>query len=635
MMSDFKRLGQRWQIHHSIRGGLGAVYIVFDSENSELRAAKTFLGEVMRGDDTLERFRVEAYTWINLGRHPNVVEALEFEVIEGRPYLFIEYVSGGDLSDWIGTDRLTLPQALTFALEFCDGMTHAYENGLKVHRDIKPANCLVTADGRLKITDFGLAKIHRDEELKTQRKRNKWSLWMAAKMGGGSPPPGSAAALTGEGEGFGTCTHMAPEQFRDAAKVDHRADLYSFGVMLYEMLTGRLPYYGDNFFTFYYHHCHVAPPALPDNLPPALKELVLQCLAKDPLQRPDSFVEVRRRLQALFQEATGQEPPTVAGGAQLDALDLNDQGASMCRMGLYEEGLRKLDEALKLKPEMVEAWVNAAVILERQGQLEAALEKLQRAAGLKPHSAAFGQLGVVLGKLGRHQEALEAFDQGLRLDPNNHLIHYNLGLHLAAGGQLKAAVDHFDRALALYPRMERAWLGKGMALFNANDLVGSVGCMKSAVEVNPHFVDGWNYLADINLTLGRVEEAGMAAERALELDPSSAKAWLHNGRVLVTNQRYEEALPKLNRALVLDPDDSLGWYVLGSSLSLLERYPEAVEAFDRALTLEPRDDASYFNRGVALIRMGQEQAGTESLLKARELGSGAAGQALRQLGYRG
>ena len=632
-MNDFKRLGSRWRIHHSIRGGLGVVHIVSDPEQNEVRAAKTFLGEVMRGDETVERFRVEAYTWVHLGRHPNVVEALEFEVIEGRPYLFIEYVSGGDLSDWIGTPRLTLNQALTFALQFCDGMVHAYENGLKVHRDIKPANCLITGDGRLKITDFGLAKIHRDEGLKKQRKMNKWSLWMAAKMGSKTPAPGSALALTGEGEGFGTCTHMAPEQFRDAGGVDHRADIYSFGVMLYEMLVGGLPYSGDNFFSFYYHHCHTEIPSLPSHFPIQLRELVNQCLAKKPEQRPTSFSELRKRLETIFREATGEDAPDPAAGAQLDALDLNDQGACMCRLGLYQEGIEKLQAALQLAPEMVEAWVNLAIILERQGKMEAALEKLQHAAALKPHSAAFGQLGVVLGKLGRYPEALEAFSESLRLDPNNQLSHYNYGLHLAGSGALQKAVEHFDRALELYPRMEQAWLGKGMALFNANDLVGSLRCMKSAVEVNPQFVDGWNYVADINLTLGKVEEASWAADRAMELDSNSALAWLHTGRVLVTLQRYDEALPKLNRALVLDPESVLGWYVLGSTLSMLEKYQEAVAAFDRALALDPQDEASYFNRGVALLRMGQDEAGIQSLLKAQDLGSGAARQALLQLGY--
>lgn len=632
-----QELGGGWQVLRTIEGGLGAVHVLFQPETQSLLAAKTFLGEVLSGDDTVERFRQESYAWINLGRHPHVVEATEYSVMQGRPYLFLEYVGGGTLDEWLGTPRLTLTKALLFGLHFCDGMQHAYEHGLKAHRDVKPANCLITTDGRLKITDFGLAKIYRDEGLKRRRKMNKWSLWVAGKLGSKAPPPKSkGAALTATGEGFGTCTHMAPEQFEDAGRVDHRADIYSFGVMLYQMLSDELPFDGVNYYSFYYQHCHTPAPELqlaelPADLAGPLKGLVARCLAKKPEQRPASFAEVRQILGEAYRRQTGETPPVPASGPAADALDLNDQGACLCRLELYEEGWRKLEKAHELDPTLVEVLVNQAVILERLGQFDKALDRLEVAKQIEPHSAVYSQLGVIVGKLGRSQEALGYLRESLRLDPTNKLAFYNMGLHLAGLGALSEAVECFDQALKLDPWMERAYLGKGMSLFNANDLVGALRCMKKSVELNPHFVDGWNYLADINITLDKIDQAQDAADKALALDPNSALAWLHQGRVLVSLQRYEEALPKLNRALVQDPESRLGWYVVGSTLSMLGRFQEALEPFERAIHLVPDDAASYYNRGVALLKLDRREDGLASLRKAQDLGSGAARQTLRQL----
>src|SRR5262249_35794026 len=157
----------------------------------------------------------------NLGIHPNITRA-EFvqrvpgrppkytgerawlEKVEARPFLFMEYLGGGDLGDWIGAPQLTrdLPQVLRFAVQFCDGMIHASLNGVEVHRDIKPQNCLITEEGELKVTDFGLAKTlnfadlpYANEVLSRKQKRD------------------SPTALTRTGRGAGTPAYMAPEQF--------------------------------------------------------------------------------------------------------------------------------------------------------------------------------------------------------------------------------------------------------------------------------------------------------------------------------------------------------------------------------------------------------------------------------------
>jgi len=154
------RIKNRWQIHDIKRGGMGVVYIVYDHEWKEAFAAKTFQDEVFeRNPETADRFIKEARAWVNLDLHENITQARFVEDIDGKPCLFLEYVSGGDLSPWIGP-RLTgkQPEVIGLAIQFCDGMTHALSKGIKAHRDIKPGNCLVTEGGTIKITDFWTGK---------------------------------------------------------------------------------------------------------------------------------------------------------------------------------------------------------------------------------------------------------------------------------------------------------------------------------------------------------------------------------------------------------------------------------------------------------------------------------------------
>ena len=158
------KIQNRWEISKVLRGGMGVVYIVYDHDWHEVFAAKTFQERVFENSSALDLFTQEAITWINLDRHENVVQARFLEFIEGKPFLFLEYINGGDLGSLIGTPCLMddLPQVLRLAIQFCDGMSHITSKGIKAHRDIKPQNCLVNEDRLLKVTDFGLAKVFDD-----------------------------------------------------------------------------------------------------------------------------------------------------------------------------------------------------------------------------------------------------------------------------------------------------------------------------------------------------------------------------------------------------------------------------------------------------------------------------------------
>ena len=194
-----------------LEGGLGIVYRAYDLTIGDPVVLKTYKGPVSRTSRQAILFQEEANTWVQLKQHPNIVKAYDVFEYDGRYYISIEYVPGGNLRKRIG--QLTIKEALATAVGICRGMIHASETINMVHRDLKPENILVTHDNIPKITDFGLARIFDEERL--QR-------------------PGPA----------GTWAYMAPEQGIDARSVDIRADIYSFGVILYELLSGELPIRG-------------------------------------------------------------------------------------------------------------------------------------------------------------------------------------------------------------------------------------------------------------------------------------------------------------------------------------------------------------------------------------------------------
>ncbi len=162
----------RFEVYDIHAGGMGIVYVVYDHHGSAGRrvlALKTLRDGFLDDDRQTKRFIAECETWIQLEKHHHLVHAYAVQQIAGKPYVLMELVTGGDLGQWIGTPRLDLPQALRFGIQFCLGMEHAVQKGLRCHRDIKPANLLVTEGGTLKITDFGLAHIREDELADTSR----------------------------------------------------------------------------------------------------------------------------------------------------------------------------------------------------------------------------------------------------------------------------------------------------------------------------------------------------------------------------------------------------------------------------------------------------------------------------------
>lgn len=603
-----ERIQNRWEVHKILRGGMGVVYVVYDPEFRDVFATKTFQDEAFaRNPEVAGRFMQEALAWVNLDAHQNVAQARFVQIITGKPYLFLEYVSGGDLSSWIGTPRLIEdpPQVLRFAIQFCDGMTHALSKGITAHRDIKPQNCLITQDRMLKVTDFGLAKV----------------FGAAVAEDAATPPPGMSVGLSRTGAVAGTCTHMAPEQFDDAKHVDVRADIYSFGVMLYQMVTGKLPFEGRSWLEFeQLHKTQRVPPI--ESKPIEFGGIVRQCLAKDPSNRYSRFDEIREELAEIYVKLTGEVAPQPVRGVELDAVKLGNKGISLSALGQTDQALECYERALTINPCLAEVWSAKGVVLKELHSTDDALACHDHALELKPLlQYAWCNKGATLLEVGRNEEAIHCCDHALELDPFYVEAWANKGVALARLGRNEEADACYDRSLELDPRYEKAWHNKGVALARLGNYEGALACFNRSLAVNERFVDSWWNKGALLIRLGREEEAIDCCTCAINLNPRSVRAWSTKALALIAIGQHEEALSCYDRALELDPHNDSLWLNKANILRSLGQYREAIIGYERAIKLNPRNADAWYDKGTTLIKHDGDLAQAHDCFEqAKQLG---------------
>ena len=250
-------------------GGMGVVWKATDFTLGRDVAIKVLPSDFARDASRLARFEREAKLLAALN-HSNIASVYSLHEDRGRRFLAMEYVDGDDLSVRIARGRMPIDEVLAIALQIADALEEAHEKGI-VHRDLKPANVKVKADGKVKVLDFGLAKVDAGDGSET-------ALSSSALM---APLASTLAGLI-----LGTASYMPPEQAR-GLPVDKRADIWAFGVMLFEMLAGRRPFEGDTLADVLAAVFTAEPDltVLPAATPPAIVQLIRRCLQKDTRQR--------------------------------------------------------------------------------------------------------------------------------------------------------------------------------------------------------------------------------------------------------------------------------------------------------------------------------------------------------------
>jgi serine/threonine protein kinase/tetratricopeptide (TPR) repeat protein len=277
-----RQLGSYEIRSHLGSGGMGDVYEAYDPRLDRSVAIKVVRPDFSADAERRRRFEREARAAAALN-HPNVVAVYDVGSQDATPYIVMEYVDGQTLRALLEKERLPLPRALEIGFEIADALSAAHGHGV-VHRDLKPGNVMVTAAGRVKVLDFGLARTLERQPA-------------AAATGA----PTISVLATQAGRAMGTPGYMAPEQVL-GGRGDHRADIFSLGVVLFELVTGRRPFDGSDLLTFGLNVLTRPAPAaseLNPAVPLALGDLIGSTLARDPDSRPQSALDVRDRLDRL------------------------------------------------------------------------------------------------------------------------------------------------------------------------------------------------------------------------------------------------------------------------------------------------------------------------------------------------
>jgi eukaryotic-like serine/threonine-protein kinase len=280
-------IADRYELEELVgSGGMSSVYRAHDRLLERSVALKILHEQYGRDEDYVERFRREARAVAQLA-HPNIVTVIDRGEQDGRQFIVFEYVDGVNLKELVDEEGpLPVHEAIELALQVARGLSFAHDQGL-VHRDVKPQNVLIDGDGRAKVTDFGIAR--------------------SVDVDG----------MTLTGTIMGTSNYIAPEQAR-GQPVDEQTDVYSLGCVLYELLTGEVPYGGDNFVSVAMRHVNDPVPSVRDerpDVPPRLDWVIQQAMAKDHQERFASMNELAAELEACYAELDGDEGATMIAPA--------------------------------------------------------------------------------------------------------------------------------------------------------------------------------------------------------------------------------------------------------------------------------------------------------------------------------
>jgi len=511
-------------------GGMGVVYKAEDLKLGRQVALK-FLPEELAWDATsLQRFGREAQTASSLN-HPNICTIYEVDEHEDRPFIVMELLDGETLRDCLARaceaqKTLPLDQLLDIAIQMASGLEAAHQKSI-IHRDIKPANIFLTTSGQVKILDFGLAKLISD----TEETENEGLQQVVGGATVALRPVGSRQVdetLTRLGIAMGTAGYMSPEQVR-AERLDRRTDIFSFGLVLYEMVTGERAFSGETLEIV--HNAIVNRPQIPASdlnptLPAELVATINKALQKDRQYRYQSAVEMREALCRIRRESErGRFGKRVTESREAHLLRTNAlHWANKWTPEGLQKSLRYIQQAIEADPTYAEAYTDLGCLFAALGMSDYATP------------------------LDMFPRAQAAAQKALELDDSQ------AGAH----------------ALLAFTRMVFNW-----------DFAGAEYEARRAIELAPRSAPGYYTYSEWCLTQCRFEEAITAARQSLELDALTLIHSYHLGSVYLNARRYADAIGHLKQTLEIDPSFWMGLEILALAYARSGQYEEALAAIDR------------------------------------------------------
>jgi serine/threonine protein kinase/Tfp pilus assembly protein PilF len=625
------------------KGGMGKVYKVFDKKIKEEVALKLLKSEIAADEKTIQRFSNE----LKLARkivHKNVGRMYDINEEKDTHYITMEYVPGEDLKSFIRRARqLTVGAAVSIAKQVCDGLAEAHKLGV-VHRDLKPQNIMIDKEGNARIMDFGIAR-----SLKTK-------------------------GITGEGVIIGTPEYMSPEQV-EGKEVDQRSDIYSLGIILYEMVTGQVPFEGDTPLSVAMKHKTKAPPnprKVNVQIPEDLSRLILRCMEKAKEKRYQTAEEVLSELgkigepgaeiisapkwensiavlpftnmsadpeQEYFCDGIAEE--IINALAHVESLrviartsafafkgkheDIREIGKKLDVDTLLEGSVRKAGTRIRITAQLVNVADGSHLWSERYDREMKDVFAIQDEISL----AIVDNLKVKLLKkekarlVKRHTEDTEAYE--LYLKGSYFISKY-------AVGEVQKGLAYFQKAIAKDPNFALALGGIGTAYlsFGTLSLLPPDEAFPKAKDYLTKALAIDDTLAESHAALGTIAfyydwdwpEVEKRIEKALALNPGGGQAHAWYSWYLVAVGRYAQAIAAVKKAQELDPLLPL-YYAFGIAIhSYQGKFEEAEEQFHKAIELDPNLGIAYFHMAHSYLFQDRYEEGISASQKAIELTTG-------------
>jgi len=622
------------------KGGMGRVYKAYDTEVNETVALKLIQSEIAADERTIERFRNE----LRLARkitHKNVCRMYDLNKGENTYFLTMEFIPGEDLKGFIRRSKqLTPATIISIATQISEGLSEAHRLGV-VHRDLKPQNIMIDEEGKVRIMDFGIAR----------------SL--------------KAKGVTRAGTVIGTPDYMSPEQ-AEGGEVDERSDIYSLGVVLYEMATGRLPFEGDTALSVAIMHREQKPKdpqEVSPQVPESLGRIILKCLEKTKDRRYSSADELLSDLtrsddpnfdvarptewkksiavlpfqnmsadpeQEFFCDGLAEElinalaqirdlrvvARTSAFSFKGKDIDIRDVGSQLNVETVLEGSVRKAGNRIRITAQLINVEDGFHLWSERfDRELEdvfAIQDDIAQSIVKTLKVEVLGEREVPLVRA--HTENPKAYEAYLR--GRFHWFKFT-------SEHFDIAKEYFQLALERYPEyalahvgISRFWIARGNLGFDPpRETYPKINsAVLKALELDDHCAEAHESLALVKLYYewdwdGAEEEF----QRAIALNPNFTDAHSDYAEFLCAMKRSAEALEEVELSMRLDPLNHLTQMLYGGQLAQMRRYDDAIAQFRKILKAEP--GLSQAHEGL-WIAYHQKQMDEEAVRQARKFVSG-------------
>ena len=606
------------------KSGMGVVYLVTCRKFDRPFVLKTFQKD---NNNSVERFRSEAEVWVATGIHSNIVQALFVDEINEKLFIGAEYIAPDEygrntITDYLKQGGTSNQNIIKWTAQFCYGMNQAISKGMKVHRDVKPDNLMVDANGNLKITDFGLSKFNnefKDLNASIDQKDKGGFLNKFKGLFGNQKIEVKNIGLTNEGSFLGTILYASPEQIINSSNVDFRSDIYSFGIVLYQLISlGSFPYSLVGKTTIEtLALMHLQEPIVKINHP--LASIAYKCLSRNINQRYQTFQELLKDLKSIADSLKIKLPNNKTEvDASLRELyiqsftyrslgdlnkakelitkyisqDKNDSSAWSLKGRIeYEQGDTK--EAIKstlisyeLEANNSQTCNNLGIFYKQQNDLPNAERYLYEAIEIDPYnSGALTNSAILYEEKGNFPLAADLIVRAIKLAPDKKTLHFNAGNIAANVSRQK----HFDKAiniLELLIKVDKGninnWFNLGLNYQLTQRPNEAIKCFKYVEQQMPDDEQTLISLVKLNGEIGNYDEAIKYCEKLLDKHLSTLNAICWRAQYIQAKGNGQEAIEFMKSVIANNQMNDHLWITLASMYSYEGDNKKAVAMIIRA-----------------------------------------------------